>query len=410
MSENHVQLSGYYEVVQALRLPGLLTENSAGDGAFRHGTLLRLNGPDHTRRRRALNRLIRNHAFYRETILYPALEANLADVLRHADAMGAARTDLIDLVSRTSIKVAAAMIGLGPLDENRFEELLKLAAAFRQLPGVRWVRDPARREELVGRAMEARRTFEARFFRPALEAHQELVQRYMSEELDPDELPSDFLMLFALHSYPDCLASLGMREDPSYRDFENAVGEAATAFINGAVDTTSSATTWSFHELTAWFGGHPEDSALRSDPEFLRGAVWESLRLHPGLPGLLRDAGADVQLADGRRVPQGTRVDLRTALANRDASVYGQDADQFNPRREVPRGVAPYGLAFGAGGHMCYGMPLVLGDDGSDGSLVGILIRLYAAGIGPDTAAPPQLAIGTDQERFISYPVMFVPA
>jgi len=48
----------------------------------------------------------------------------------------------------------------------------------------------------------------------------------------------------------------------------------------------------------------------------------------------------------------------RTAI-HRDTTVFGPDADAFNPHRETPSRIAPYGLAFGGGRHQCIGKPLV---------------------------------------------------
>ncbi len=47
---------------------------------------------------------------------------------------------------------------------------------------------------------------------------------------------------------------------------------------------------------------------------------------------------------------------------NRDKSVYGADADVFNPHRKpTAEGVAPWGLSFGHGMHACIGQELAAG-------------------------------------------------
>jgi hypothetical protein len=46
---------------------------------------------------------------------------------------------------------------------------------------------------------------------------------------------------------------------------------------------------------------------------------------------------------------------------NRDRSVFGDDAEEFDPRRTTPDGVPGYGLSFGSGMHACIGQDLAAG-------------------------------------------------
>ena len=41
--------------------------------------------------------------------------------------------------------------------------------------------------------------------------------------------------------------------------------------------------------------------------------------------------------------------------------MFGADAADFDPRRPLPDGVAPYGLSFGSGMHACIGQDLAGG-------------------------------------------------
>jgi cytochrome P450 len=403
-------LTGYHEVLEVLRSPKFVTENNDGTAAVRGAALLRVHGPAHTRRRRAMNHLTGqdHHRWFRETTLYPTLKANLEAVLRIRDEVGQSRADLVELLGRTNIQLAAAMIGLRPLDRTeRFQELSALVDAFRPIAGVRWTIDPARKQEILKRAEAALRTFKEQFFLPALLAHRELLERYKAGELSKADLPRDFLTLAAAHSDVALVEELGARPDPSLANPDVAVQEAAITLINGAVDTTTFAVTWSFHELSAWFERHPEDRNLRTDEGFLRNAIWETLRLRLTFPAFVREATEDTPLPNGVQVKAGEMVALRFDLASRDHSVYGSDADHFNPRRHVAPGIMPYGLAFGSGPHMCYGIPIVLGNDGNDGSLVHILRACYQANMRRDPTRAPQMATGTHSERFASYPVLF---
>jgi cytochrome P450 len=405
-----IALTGYHEVLAVLRSPKFVTENNDGTAAVRGAALLRVHGPDHTRRRRTMNHLTGHdhHRWFRETALYPTLKSNLESVLNVPDGLGEARADLVELLARTNIQLAAAMIGLSLADRTeRFQELSTLVDAFRPIAGVRWTIDSARKREILERAEAALQTFKEQFFLPALLVHRDLLERYKRGELNKQELPRNFLTLAAAHSDLALVDELGARADPSLANPDVAVQEAAITLINGAVDTTTFAVTWSFHELNTWVDRHPEDRALRTDEVFLRQVIWETLRIRLTFPAFVREATEDTHLPNGVHVKAGEMVALRFDLASRDHSVYGPDADEFNPRRHIPQGVMPYGVAFGSGPHMCYGIPIVLGNDGTDGSLVHILKTLYEANMRPDPTRAPRMATGTHSERFASYPVLF---
>ena len=66
------------------------------------------------------------------------------------------------------------------------------------------------------------------------------------------------------------------------------------------------------------------------------------------------------------------------------------------------------------GTHMCFGMPIVMGTGGIDGSLIYVLKKLFAADVLPDESVPPFDLPGT-RGRFAtnelgeSYMVKFPP-
>jgi cytochrome P450 len=96
--------------------------------------------------------------------------------------------------------------------------------------------------------------------------------------------------------------------------------------------------------------------------------------------------------------------------ANRDVSVFGPDAADFNPHRQRARN-HPYGLTFGAGIHVCIGRELTTGTlTGSEAGSVGVIVRLLqellAAGMELDPANPPGLIPGTAQRKHASFPIL----
>lgn len=91
---------------------------------------------------------------------------------------------------------------------------------------------------------------------------------------------------------------------------------------------------------------------VRDDGSAAAGAVEELLRLLSVAPPLVRQAGADLELA-GRPVKAGERVVLSTLAANHDRDLLPDEPARLDVRR---RPVAH--LAFGYGAHQCIGQQL----------------------------------------------------
>lgn len=97
---------------------------------------------------------------------------------------------------------------------------------------------------------------------------------------------------------------------------------------------------------------HPElQEQLRKHPERIPRSVDEILRMHPPLIANRRRTRCPVTIGD-RRIPEGEKVTVIWAAANRDPRVFG-DPDAFAPDRN-----APHNLLFGAGIHACPGAAL----------------------------------------------------
>ena len=148
--------------------------------------------------------------------------------------------------------------------------------------------------------------------------------------------------------------------------------------------------------------------------------VHESLRLHPSSPESWRRATGPLVLPGEGEVAEGSKVIIDLQTANRDRSVFGDDADRFNPYRDRPPQVSPAGLSFGGGMHVCLGMNLVAGtvlrsDDEYDpqnhqyGTLATILRELLARGMRPDPERPPQKIEASERDVWSMYPVRFDP-
>ncbi len=95
---------------------------------------------------------------------------------------------------------------------------------------------------------------------------------------------------------------------------------------------------------------HPDQRAvLLADRAAITPAVEEFLRLTTPVQGLARTTTRDVEIAD-RTIPEGRKVMLLYASANRDEREFGDDASQCDVTRRVRRQ-----LAFSYGPHHCIG-------------------------------------------------------
>jgi cytochrome P450 len=224
-------------------------------------------------------------------------------------------------------------------------------------------------------AAEARREVIERFYREPMNQREELAARLEAGEIGEEALPQDLLMLMA------------RRLDPRWGDPDIAEREALFLLAAG-VHTTSSSLIWTLREIFEWLADHPEKRERLTDEHFILRAAHEALRLHPVVPGFPRLATEPVTLAHGTHIDAGDVAVIRSGPASMEERVYGADADRFNPDREVPPGIYPHGLAFGTGPHMCYGMPIVMGTEGLDGSLVYLLKIVLEAGIEADPDHP----------------------
>ena len=127
---------------------------------------------------------------------------------------------------------------------------------------------------------------------------------------------------------------------------EQLLSVLSQLLVGGNETTTSLITNCVWRLLQ--FGCWPE---LVANPALVEAAVEESLRFDPPVLSLYRNTTRDVVL-HGVRIPQGAKVCLHYAAANRDPEVFA-NPNQFDLHRARQRH-----LSFGLGVHFCLGAPM----------------------------------------------------
>ena len=319
---------------------------SPGSAAVWGDVITTSNGEIHVGKRRWLAPLVSRSAIQRfdVEVLDRAMHEYLVE--RWPEGASEHRVDLIWLIRGLLVPVAGGLVGIDGVmgDEERAKELLGYVDRFQTGgPLLRYATVP--REPLVQDALDASAAFVEAFFRPSRKRRVALVAEHQAGQLALEDLPHD-LITRQLLSGPE-----------GFWDAGSEVREALT-MLAGGLQTTAVSVAQSLDAYLNWPDRSPDDV---DDPDLMRAVVNETLRVNTVVEYLPRRTTQDVTLKSGRTIPAGTEVIVNLFLANRDPAVFGPDAEVFRPNRyvELPPHYPQYGLAFGAGPHLCIGRPLV---------------------------------------------------
>jgi cytochrome P450 len=140
-------------------------------------------------------------------------------------------------------------------------------------------------------------------------------------------------------------------EDGDHLTDEELIGMAFLLLVAGH-ETTVNLIGNAVHLLLT----HPEQlAAVRADPSLVENAVEEALRFEPPTPAGTYRYTAEPLTVAGAELPQGARVVISLASANRDPARF-PDPERFDIRRDPA--LTRSHLAFGHGIHHCLGAPL----------------------------------------------------
>lgn len=400
-----VTFDRYEDIRAALFDPNLsrtFDKRSYAQGNIRDGIVSIAHGAVHRARRRVENTQFRADVLrLYERELFPRVMGELLDRLIDGD-----RVDLFPIGEMLSAVLAARRAGIeydsSSLDDLR--TLVRLVDAFSQGAAILDAADPEAVRALV---RDAYAEFERDFVRPAWERRAPIVAAVRRGEATEEALPHDILTVLLLH-----------REDPQLElgDDRRIVREVAT-YLQGGTHTSAQTLV---NALDIIFGRPDADAILdrtSSDTLYAQRVVQETLRLRPTTPKAKRRAEADTTVA-GVPIPKDAQVVLDLEKGNRDPSVFGPTADEFDPDRALDANVPRWGLSFGGGPHQCPGRAVGGGfpvpstfsvDDDHVYGLVALEVQAVARrGVRPDPERAPERDRRTARfTRWLHYYVRF---
>tara|TARA_A100001037_G_scaffold20609_1_gene17357 strand:- start:13091 stop:14302 length:1212 start_codon:yes stop_codon:yes gene_type:complete len=397
-----IEISSYAGAMEALRHPELKQALYDAGMSVMSGALITLHGEDH-RQRRVVEFGVFGRGFFRR-YERDVFARTLAPLLEPCRAAGG--TDLVELGYRVIMNLTADFAGIDrPIrDEEATDRLLGLVKTFSE--GATLVHSTRAHAEVNGEVGAAMKRFDEVFFQPSKARRHALVDDVAAGRAGEEDLPRDVLTTLLRNTHRVALPEPVLRREIAF-------------FLQAGAHSTANATTHSMHEIFTWLARRPSGARERllDRPALLQRCVHESLRLHPASPVAWRKATADLQV-DGKKVAAGERVTINLRAANRDPGVFGEDAERFDPERELPQNVWPFGLTFGYGTHACLGRDLDGGvtpkaDAKPSSYQLGVVTlfvqALLRAGAAPIPDDPPSADANTLRSNWGRYPISLTP-
>jgi cytochrome P450 len=395
-------ISGYDAASDTLR-DQRLAQSLYDEGAvIMADVLLVLHGADHRARRLLELRVFRRDFFrFYEHEVFPA---TLKQTIAPYEAAG--RADLMELSYRLTMNLTADFAGVDRPRRNaeETERLRRQVMVFSE--GATLVHSTRDKDSVRAEVRAALVEFNTSFYQPSLERRQQLLADFAAGRITEEALPRDVLtVLLQNDERVEMPPDLMMREIAFY--------------LQAGSHSTANATAHAFHDVMTWCINHPEDQRrIDADPLFLQRCVHESLRLHPASPVAWRRSTCPMALPNGSEADTNDRVVVDLATANRDPTIFGHDADVFNPHRTVREGTPPWGLTFGVGVHTCLGRDLDGGlqpredadPDTHQYGIVPLLVQeLVRRKARPDPADKALAASHTERANWGYYPILLDP-
>ncbi len=394
-----IVVSSYKQANDTLRLSDLRQALYDEGAILMEKTLVNLHGDEHRSRRQIETKVFRRDFFhwYESSVFPDTLEQTLAPYLLTGKA------DLVDFGFRVMMNLTADFSGVDrpartPEETGNLLRILRTfgkAATLGQALGDK--------EAIRAEIRAAMNEFDRDFFQPSMARRRALLAQLQRGEISEDQLPRDVLV--------DLLRS--EEQTPIAPDV--LMKEIGFFLLAGAF-TTVHTLVHAAHEAFSWSATHPDDARRYiQDPLFLQKAMHESMRLHPSSPTAGRRPTCPVHLPTGQDATPEDAISVDLMAANRDTSIFGADAAEYNPHRPAPRGAGPYGLSFGMGMHSCIGLNLAAGmlprpdtkaQEHQLGTVTLIMRALLSHGARPDPEHAGVVDHSTIRHNWSSYPIL----
>lgn len=392
-----------YQVCQKALLDRDLKQALYDEGAILMAkVLVTLHGAEHRARRVLEMRVFRPNFFrYYEHEVIPAVFDEVVQPY-----VEAGEADVVELGYRIMVFLAIAFAGidLQTRSKEEFDDLVRMLRVFGTAAtlGQSKLDREAEKKKIAATLAE----FDEGFFGPSATRRQRLIAQFDAGEISEDDLPMDVLTV------------LLRNEDKLNLSRDMVLRETGFYFLAGA-HTSVHSLGHVMHHLFSWCAEHPEDrQRLIYDTTLLQRFVHESFRLHPSSPVSKRTALAEVEFLSGDKANPGDTVIINLQQANRDTSLFGPDAAEFNPFRQIPKGTTETGITFGIGMHSCLGKNLAAGalpKQGQDidperrqvGTVAWVAQALLRCGAVPDPDKPGRIDPTIARETWETYPILF---
>ena len=295
-----------------------------------------------------------------------------------ADLCAAGGGDLVAFAERIALVMALKLVGVG-CTPARYGALLETIRTFGQ--GATSAQSLESQEALNQRVDAELKQFVVEYLNPEIAARNE----------GPGDALSDLLQILLAARDRGELTTDQLQRDVAF-------------LMQASVFSTSNALVHVFHELIQSPQLTLAEMGNRQSLLPLQRAIHEALRLHPASPIMRRVAAEN----------QHHQVEINLQEANQDSTIFGRDAERFNPRRWVADQRPFLGLTFGTGHHSCPGRVLVAGrvrtekrsgNEVQVGLLTRVIAALGRAKLRPDESQPPVLRANTTRGVWASYPL-----
>jgi cytochrome P450 len=395
-----VVVSDYRQADELLRNATLKQALYEEGALLMKDVLVNLFGEEHAARRHLAQKLFRRDYFlnYERNVFPRTIHETLAPFIQSGGG------DLSDFGYSVLMNLTADASGIDrPLrTPQETATLLRMIRSFSKAATLGQITTgdkDAIKQEIIDTLVE----FDEVFFSPSERRRRQMLDQVQRGERPESELPRDLLMI------------LMRNEDKIDLPRDKMLKETAYFLFVGALSTTH-ALTHALHHVFTWREQHPEDGPrLLNDAAFLQRCIWESLRLHPPTPEIRRQLTCPVHAKSLPQPLESGELSIDMFRVNRDPSMFGPDADTFDPRRADPPQGWLYGVSFGLGTHACLGRILVTGtpikpgmaeDSIEYGNMHLVIQALLNAGARPDPDHPPVMDMTNTRRNWLRYPFL----